>query len=123
MVLPQGTKAKAGINVRPGAKEFISRMAQLYEVVVFTASHSCYGKAVVELLDPGKVVRACLFRENCWLAEEGFYVKDLRVVGGRNLEDIVLVDNAAYSYGFQLDNAVPILNYYSGEEDRELASL
>jgi CTD small phosphatase-like protein 2 len=29
------------------------------------------------------------------------YVKDLRVIN-RNLADMVLVDNAAYSYGFQL---------------------
>jgi CTD small phosphatase-like protein 2 len=39
------------------------------------------------------------------------YVKDLRIIN-RRPEDIVLVDNAAYSYAFQLDNGIPILSYY-----------
>lgn len=30
---------------------------------------------------------------------------------------MVLVDNAAYSYAYQLDNAIPILPYYKGKND------
>ena len=41
------------------------------------------------------------------------YVKDLRVIG-RDLKSMVLVDNAAYSYAYQLGNGIPILPYYSG---------
>lgn len=44
------------------------------------------------------------------------YVKDLRVLG-RDLSGVVLVDNAAYSYAFQLDNGVPILPFYHGDGD------
>lgn len=36
---------------------------------------------------------------------------------------MVLVDNAAYSYAFQLDNAIPILPYYKGKNDYELRAL
>jgi len=43
------------------------------------------------------------------------YVKDLRVID-RNLNDMVLIDNAAYSYAFQLENGVPILSYYEGQD-------
>lgn len=38
------------------------------------------------------------------------HIKDLRVIN-RNLKDLVLVDNAAYSYAFQLDNGIPIIPY------------
>jgi len=41
----------------------------------------------------------------------------------RNLSDIVLVDNAAYSYASQLDNGIPILPYYHGKSDFELKAL
>jgi CTD small phosphatase-like protein 2 len=44
------------------------------------------------------------------------YIKDLRVIN-RDLKDLVLVDNAAYSYAFQLDNGIPILPYYHGSQD------
>ncbi len=50
------------------------------------------------------------------------FIKDLRVIN-RNLSDIVLVDNAVYSFGFQLDNAVPILYFYDNKDDVELLEL
>jgi CTD small phosphatase-like protein 2 len=43
-------------------------------------------------------------------------VKDLRVLG-RKLQNVVLVDNAPYSYLMQLDNAIPIVSYFRGKDD------
>jgi CTD small phosphatase-like protein 2 len=54
--------------------------------------------------------------------KNGPYVKDLRVLG-RDLSQTVLIDNAAYSYLFQLENGIPIIPYYSGEEDFEMKAL
>lgn len=50
------------------------------------------------------------------------HVKDLRVIN-RKPTDMVLVDNAAYSYAFQLDNGIPIIPYYEGKNDYELKAL
>jgi CTD small phosphatase-like protein 2 len=44
-------------------------------------------------------------------------VKDLRILENRNLNEIVLVDNAAYSYFYQLENGIPIIPYYKGKKD------
>jgi CTD small phosphatase-like protein 2 len=44
------------------------------------------------------------------------YIKDLRIIN-RALSDVVLIDNAAYSYYFQLENGVPIIPYYHGTID------
>lgn len=83
------------------------------EVIIFTASHPCYANVVIDYLDPGeKMVSHRLYRDNCWQTEEGVFVKDLRILGNRELSDVVLVDNAAYSYFFQLDNGIPIIPYY-----------
>jgi CTD small phosphatase-like protein 2 len=49
------------------------------------------------------------------------HVKDIRIIN-RNLSEMVLVDNAAYSYCFQLENGIPILPYYEGS-DYELGAL
>lgn len=35
-------KIKAGINIRPYAKEVLKRLSSKFELIVFTASHSCY---------------------------------------------------------------------------------
>ena len=41
----------------------------------------------------------------------------------RNLDNVILVDNAAYSYFFQLENGVPIVPYYDDKHDQELVML
>ena len=51
------------------------------------------------------------------------YIKDLRVIRNRELSQIVLIDNAAYSYYFQLDNGVPVVPFYNNRKDCELLSL
>jgi CTD small phosphatase-like protein 2 len=50
------------------------------------------------------------------------FVKDLRILG-RKLENVVLVDNAPYSYLMQLSNGIPILNYLKGKDDDQLVKL
>jgi CTD small phosphatase-like protein 2 len=75
-------------------------------------------------LDPhGQYIQHRLFRENCVQTEEGIYVKDLRVIANRNLSDMVIVDNAAYSFGYQIENGIPIIPYYDNKSDQELKML
>jgi CTD small phosphatase-like protein 2 len=54
---------------------------------------------------------------------DGVFMKDLRILTDRNIEDIVIVDNAAYSFGYQLDNGIPIISWYDDMSDRELFKL
>lgn len=98
-------------------------LSKNFEVIVFTASHSCYANVVLDYLDPeGKYVHHRLFREHCYATPEGMHVKDLRVLD-RDLNNVVLVDNAAYSYAYQIENGIPILPFYHGNTDYELKAL
>ena len=93
-------------------------------MIVFTASHSCYANVILDYLDPkGELIKYRFFRESCHKSERGFYVKDLRVID-RDLDKLLLVDNvlilfikAAYSYGFQPENGVPIVPFYNNKAD------
>jgi len=121
---PQGDIIEAGINVRPYALEFLKEMNQHFEVIVFTASHKCYANVVLDYLDPYKqYIQHRLYRDSCVYTDEGVYVKDLRVIANRNLQDLILVDNAAYSFGFQIENGVPIIPFYENKTDQELRHL
>ena len=101
----------------------MKNLAKDFEIVVFTASHQCYASVVLDHLDPnGEYIHDRLYREHCHATPEGTYIKDLRIMN-RELTDMVLVDNAAYSYAFQVDNGIPILPYYHGTVDYELKSL
>lgn len=108
---------EAGINVRPHARDVLKALAANFEIIIFTASHSCYANVVLDHLDPdNSIIQHRLFREHCHVTSEGMHVKDLRVIN-RKETDIVLVDNAAYSYAFQLANGIPIIPYYEGKND------
>lgn len=37
--------------------------------------------------------------------------------------DIILVDNAGYSFGYQIDNGIPIIPFYKNKDDTELKDL
>jgi len=109
------------INIRPYAKECLFELSQYYEIVVFTASSSEYAQLVVNLLDPHRqYISRVLSRDQCYLTEGNFLVKDLRIFKDRAQKDIVIVDNCILSFAFQLDNGIPITSYYQGREDREL---
>ncbi|EOO00775.1 putative phosphatase psr1 protein [Phaeoacremonium minimum UCRPA7] len=78
---------------RPGVDQFMKRVGELYEVVVFTASVS-----------------------------KGNYVKDLSQVG-RDLKDTIIIDNSPTSYIFHPQHAVPISSWFSDAHDNELLDL
>lgn len=59
---------------RPGVDQFMKRMGEIYEVVVFTASLSKYADPVLDMLDIHRVVKHRLFRESCY-NHRGNYVK------------------------------------------------
>lgn len=59
---------------RPGVDQFMKRVGELYEVVVFTASVSKYGDPLLDQLDIHGVVHHRLFRESCY-NHQGNYVK------------------------------------------------
>ncbi len=53
---------------------------------------------------------------------DGVYVKDLSRLG-RDLKDVIIIDNAEFSYMFQPNNALPCLSWYEDPSDTELLDL
>ena len=94
-------------------------------MVVFTASHPSYADQVLDLLDPKReIFDLRLYRDSCIRSPDGVYVKDLRIFEPfRTMSDIVIVDNAVYSFGYQLENGIPIIPFYDDKEDEELLHL
>merc|ERR1712150_342748 len=106
---------------RPYVDEFLCRMGELFECVLFTASLAKYADPVADLLDKWDVFRSRLFRESC-VFHKGNYVKDLSKLG-RELHQIIIVDNSPASYIFHPENAVPCSSWFDDMNDRELLDL
>jgi RNA polymerase II subunit A small phosphatase-like protein len=106
---------------RPGVDNFLKKMGEIYEVVVFTASLSKYADPVLDKLDIHKVVSHRLFRESCY-NHKGNYVKDLSQLG-RPIQDTIILDNSPASYIFHPNNAVPVSSWFNDPHDTELTDL
>ncbi|XP_002736972.2 CTD small phosphatase-like protein [Saccoglossus kowalevskii] len=116
-----GTVHQVYVLKRPFVDEFLQKMGELFECVLFTASLSKYADPVADLLDKWGVFRARLFRDSC-VFHRGNYVKDLGRLG-RDLKKIVIVDNSPASYIFHPDNAVPVASWFDDMSDTELLDL
>lgn len=106
---------------RPFVDEFLQRIGNIYECVLFTASLAKYADPVADLLDRWGVFKARLFREAC-VFHKGNYVKDLNRLG-RDLKRLVIVDNSPASYAFHPDNAIPVQSWFDDMNDAELLDL
>ena len=96
-------------------------MCELYEVVIFTASMKYCADQVLDQIDTDKQIPFRLYREHCTLIK-GNFVKDLSQLG-RDLKDVIIVDNNPTCYMRQPCNGMPIKSWTDNKTDRELEKL
>jgi len=116
-----GITHKVYVLKRPGVDEFLLRMSQFYELVIFTASLDKYANPLLDLLDKQKTISGRLYREHC-TRQGQTYVKDLSRLG-RKLGHTLIIDNSPYSYAMHLNYAVPILSWFDDPHDTELLDM
>ena len=107
---------------RPYLDEFLNIVTQKYEVVIFTASISDYANPLLDQLDPMKKISHRLFREHCTKADNGLFIKDLNRLG-RDLKNVIIIDNNPVSFIANKANGLPILTWHSIQSDNELIKL
>eukprot|EP00696_Hemimastix_kukwesjijk_P014276 gnl/Hemi2/28244_TR9327_c0_g1_i1.p1 gnl/Hemi2/28244_TR9327_c0_g1~~gnl/Hemi2/28244_TR9327_c0_g1_i1.p1 ORF type:complete len:422 (+),score=79.28 gnl/Hemi2/28244_TR9327_c0_g1_i1:111-1376(+) len=109
---------------RPHVDFFLRTVSGWYDVCVFTASLQKYADPVIDQLDrptPSSLVKKRLFRESC-VKQNGNFVKDLTIFG-RDLSQVIIVDNSPVAYSMQPDNAIPIEGWIDSASDTGLLAL
>ncbi|CAM6051850.1 unnamed protein product [Sphagnum compactum] len=106
---------------RPYVDRFLLAVSRKFEVVVFTASLRKYADPLLDQLDINGLIKYRLYRNSCRSMQGGF-VKDLSRLG-RDISNLVIVDNNPHSYLLQPSNAIPIGTYIDNMRDRELLDL
>ena len=81
------------VRCRPYLKDFMERVAGLFEIIIFTASQSIYAEQLLNILDPKRrLFRHRVYRESC-VYVDGNYLKDLSILG-RDLAHVIIIDNS-----------------------------
>jgi CTD small phosphatase-like protein 2 len=71
-------------NVRPYCYEFLANMSNHYNVYVFTAGTLDYAEPIIAYLNQKKkTIQGFLHRKNCMETQNGFFIKDLRIIQNR----------------------------------------
>ena len=109
------------VMVRPGVSEFLKNMGKIYEIVIFTASVSKYADPLLDILDKEKNCKFRLFREHCTPINT-CYVKEIKKLG-RELKNVIIVDNSPMSYALNPENGIPINTWFDDKSDRELYNI
>eukprot|EP01126_Amoeba_proteus_P013991 TRINITY_DN1603_c0_g1_i19.p1 TRINITY_DN1603_c0_g1~~TRINITY_DN1603_c0_g1_i19.p1 ORF type:complete len:302 (-),score=52.60 TRINITY_DN1603_c0_g1_i19:155-1060(-) len=117
----EGTVYQVYVAKRPGVDEFLKKVAEMFEVVIFTASLSKYAEPLLDKLDIHKVIDWRLFRESCTFVQ-GTYVKDMCRMG-RDMKRILIIDNSPHAFAFNPESAIPCESWFDDYEDCELYDL
>lgn len=108
-VLIDGMTCTFYVIKRPHVDLFLQKVAEWFDLVIFTASMQQYADPLIDQLDTKRLVKGRLFRESC-LAKEGNFVKDLGLIG-QDLSSTIIVDNSPIAYSHNKENALPIENW------------
>jgi len=106
---------------RPGLDDFLKKVSEIFEVIIFTASQQIYAETLLNIIDPQSYIHHRLYRDSC-INVEGNYLKDLSNLG-RDISKIVIVDNSPHVFGYHIDNGIPIIGFFNDKNDRELEKL
>ena len=118
------------VYFRPYVRTFLEAVSKVFEVVVLTATCKEYADQILNAIDPEKrLIHHRLYRDSCQecianpsIPESKVYVKDLRVLG-RNLSDVILIDNSLLCFSYQLDNGIVCNPFKGASDDTELLTI
>ncbi|GKA34585.1 Dullard phosphatase domain containing protein, eukaryotic [Tanacetum coccineum] len=118
-----GEEVIAYVTKRPFVDEFLQYLNQNnFEVVIFTAGTKEYASPVLDKLDPNGFISHRLYKDSRKLVDGKYYVKDLSNLG-RDLKNVVIVDDKSRSYELQPENGIPIKRFIDDLQDNELKKL
>jgi Dullard-like phosphatase family protein len=99
------------INLRPGLFSFLNSIKPYYEIISFSTASKIYADNIVKKIETNrKYFDYNLYRDHTTLYGKE-YVKDISKIG-RNIKEIIIVDNLEKNFKLNPDNGIKIAPYF-----------
>ncbi|KAJ4850032.1 hypothetical protein Tsubulata_040848 [Turnera subulata] len=99
---------------RPGLREFLKKIHEFSDLVLFTAGVEGYARPLVDRIDTENRFSRRLYRPSTVSTEHREHVKDLSCLS-KDLCRIVIVDNNPFSFLLQPLNGIPCVPFSAGQ--------
>lgn len=99
---------------RPGLHEFLKRVGEFANLILFTAGLEDYARPLVDRIDKDNLIGERLYRPSTVSTEYREHVKDLSSLS-KDLCRIVIVDNNPFSFLLQPLNGIPCVPFSAGQ--------
>ncbi|XP_010504466.1 PREDICTED: carboxy-terminal domain RNA polymerase II polypeptide A small phosphatase 1-like [Camelina sativa] len=99
---------------RPGLHEFLEKLSEFADLILFTAGLEGYARPLVDRIDTRKVLSNRLYRPSTVSTQYRDHVKDL-LSTSKNMCRTVIVDNNPFSFLLQPSNGIPCIAFSAGQ--------
>ena len=103
---------------RPGVDEFLKKLNESFELVLFTSALENYANCAMCVIDKMEFIKLRLYRQHLKMIN-GKPAKDLSILG-RDLEKVIIIDNDPSNFRLQPGNGVFIKSWTGQQDDEEL---
>ncbi|GLJ15250.1 hypothetical protein SUGI_0249570 [Cryptomeria japonica] len=108
------------VQKRPGLDQLLQQLIEnKIEIVIFTSTTKEFVDPILDRIDINNTIDLRLYRDSCTIEAQGVPVKDLSKLG-RDLKNVVMVDDVPENYKLQPENAFPVKPFYGELTDKDL---
>ena len=98
---------------RPFLNQFLSKLSQMYEIIIFTDDDYIFLSGLIPVLDPRQQIFMGAFGRECMVWHQGSYIKDPKYLN-RDLKNVIFIDRDIENVKKSPYNAI-ILKEFHGE--------
>lgn len=106
------------LYVRPYLEEFLTRLSECFNIVVFSAGEQAYIDKVVDHLDKWQIIQQRFTRTSCDLSADKKITKDLRRICPGGISQVIMIEDAPPTTCLQKDHTISV-SRWEGKDPKD----